>query len=715
MSRQKKNQNIPPPTIKIEEPKHCKINILAIITLALVSVLLYLNTLKNDYALDDSMVLLRNSFTQEGVSGIGDIFKYDTFTGYWVFNDSTKTVEQIVKEKQLLPGGRWRPLSLVTFAIEVQLFGRDFYDENGVFVARGCPAVNHFVNIILYCLVVLLLYVVLVKLLPAKSDKWYMTLPFLAALLFAFHPIHTEVVANIKGRDEIMTLMGSLAALWCSLKYVEKNRWYYLILSLLAMLFGLLSKENAITFIAVIPIALYYFTKAKPKQIIISTIPLILGSAIFLAWRFAVLGVNNVESFELMNNPFVNMDFSTKYGTIMVTLLMYLKLLIFPHPLTFDYYPWQIAKAELTDGLAMFSLLVYLAMGIYALYGMFKKKDVASFAILMYLIPLSIVSNIFVGIGTLMNERFIFISSIGFCILVAMIFTDLLPRITKNTMVSTYISSVVLICLFGLSSAKVITRNTAWENDMVLFETDVKVSKNSAKVNCSVGGKLLEKARSETVKDNKELHDAVCQEAIRHLKKSVQIHPTYSDAMNLLGNAYFEYGDIANSLKSYLNVLKYNPEHPNARTNIDLVLRNASGMLTQKKVTSEIPDLLTACNEITMEFPEKGEAYHLMGVIYGRELGNIEASIACLEKAGSCQDFERDASYYKDMGVAYGFSQNFEKAAQMLEKAVELDPKDANMFINLGVTYQYLGNVELAQKYIGIGNELKQQSENDKQ
>ncbi|MBQ1606744.1 MAG: hypothetical protein II088_08035, partial [Bacteroidales bacterium] len=101
-------------------PPKTKIGIIPIIILAAVSIGLYINTLRNDYALDDSMVLIRNSFTQEGVSGFGDIFKYDTFTGFWVFNDSTRTVEQIVKEKKLLAGGRYRPLSLATFALEIQ-------------------------------------------------------------------------------------------------------------------------------------------------------------------------------------------------------------------------------------------------------------------------------------------------------------------------------------------------------------------------------------------------------------------------------------------------------------------------------------------------------------------------------------------------------------------------------------------------------------------
>ena len=377
---------------------------------------MYINTLRNDYALDDSMVLIRNSFTQQGVSGIGDIFKYDTFTGFWVFNDSTRTVEQIVKEKKLLAGGRYRPLSLATFAIEIELFGSDFYDENGVYVGQGCPAINHAMNAIYYALTVVLLYLILVRLFPRKDDSWWFSIPFIATMLFAFHPIHTEVVANVKGRDEILTLLGSLAALWWSIKYIDSKKLYYLVLSGLALLCGLFSKENAIVFLAIVPLTLYYFTNAKWKEIGKVMIPLAVASVAFLAVRGMVLGWEHSEQTkELMNDPFINMTVSERYGTIFVTLLMYIKLLFIPHPLTYDYYPWQIPKTELTDGVALLSLLIYLALGIYAVYGMIRKKDIASYSILFFLIPLAPVCNIFFAVGTLMNERFIFISSIGFC------------------------------------------------------------------------------------------------------------------------------------------------------------------------------------------------------------------------------------------------------------------------------------------------------------
>src|SRR5262249_59969728 len=131
-------------------------------------------------------------------------------------------------------GGRYRPLSIVTFAIEQQIF-------------RGNPHVSHAVNVILYGLTGWALFAVL-RLLwgGATSAGWSLGLPWVATLLFLSHPVHTEVVANIKGRDEILALLGALVSLICQLRYVEKRRPLWLVGAGLAFFLALLSKESAL-------------------------------------------------------------------------------------------------------------------------------------------------------------------------------------------------------------------------------------------------------------------------------------------------------------------------------------------------------------------------------------------------------------------------------------------------------------------------------------
>jgi protein O-mannosyl-transferase len=688
----------------------------ALLIISIFAFVLYGNTLTHDYALDDAIVITSNQFTQKGLEGVSDIFKYDTFVGFWLTSNPTKSAEQIQEEKKLVAGGRYRPLSLVSFALEVELFGKNIKDDNDKVIYKGNPFISHLGNIFLYLLTTFLLYIILKKLFPPKSNnKWYLSFPLIAALLFLAHPIHTEAVANIKGRDEIMTLLGSLGALWFTLKYLETKKIWYVLLSSLSLFFGLLSKENAITFLAVIPLTVYYFTKHDLKSNFLSSVPLLISAGIFLLIRASILGMGSGEkeiAQEIMNNPFLYADSAEMMATIFFTLWMYIKLLVFPHPLTYDYYPHQIEIINWSNPGAFLPLLLYLALGIYAVYGMIKKKDIFSYSIWFYLLPLSVVSNIFFPVGTFMNERFVFISSIGFCLIAAWLIYNYIPKITKDLQTNNYIAGFILLVILSLYSIKTISRNKAWENDLTLFTTDVQTSTNSAKSNCSAGGKLIEEAQKLENKSNPEVHSQMVSQAITYLERAIKIYPEYIDALNLLGNAYYEKGfDIKNSLHYYSKVLKLKPYHSIAYGNARIVLLNSFGILNGGLTTNSPEDIIVGCQNIVDVQSEFGEAYHLMGTIYGKHLNNLDSAFYYLEKANST-NFNKNAGFYKDLGVAYGMSGRLNDALTYFLKAIELDPSDHQTFFNAGVTYQQLGDTKNADFYISKSAELQQKNAN---
>jgi len=144
---------------------------------------LYIYSVSFDYVLDDQIVITKNQFTNKGFSGIGSILSTESMQGYFG------------EQKNLVVGARYRPLSIVSFAIENELWGLNSF-------------MSHLINVLLYALTGILLYRVLLMLFPAKDDTHpFFNIPFIAALLYIVHPIHSEVVANVKGRDEIMTLI----------------------------------------------------------------------------------------------------------------------------------------------------------------------------------------------------------------------------------------------------------------------------------------------------------------------------------------------------------------------------------------------------------------------------------------------------------------------------------------------------------------------------
>jgi len=288
--------------------------------LVVLPLILYIASVSFGFVLDDKIVIQENRFVHEGLGGISEIFSTQTLAGF------------VGEQPNLVAGSRYRPLSLASFALEYELYGLE-------------PAISHLINVLLYLATGLMLFRFFSVLLPGNLEgPWYFRLPFVAALLFAVHPLHSEVVANIKGRDEILALLFSLAALWMALRSVQSGRCGFYVLSGAAFFVALLAKENAITFLVVVPLTLLVFAQAKVRTLVVVMIPLAISTLLYLVLRYRAVGYfvsgGGEEFAHLMNNPFLEASIGQKYGTIFYTWGLYLKLLFFPHPLTHDYHPY---------------------------------------------------------------------------------------------------------------------------------------------------------------------------------------------------------------------------------------------------------------------------------------------------------------------------------------------------------------------------------------
>ncbi len=408
-----------------------------------------------------------------------------------------------------------------------------------------------------------------------------------------------------------------------------------------------------------------------------------------------------------MNNPFLHASLGERLATVFYTQWLYVKLLIFPHPLTYDYYPHQIEIINWSDPRAIIPLIAFIAFSIYAILGL-KRKDIVSYGLWLYIIPLSIVSNFFFSVGTFMNERFVFISSIGYCLILGWVIYNYIPKLIKDNKNSRYAIVIIVCIVFCLYSGKTISRNNAWKNDLVLFTTDVKTSTNSAKSHCSAGGKLLEEANKPINKNNPIKYNELCTQAITYLERAVKIYPKYVDAYNLLGNAYYQHKkNIAKSISYYAKGLKANPMHGIIRNNTNIILSNTFGLLNSNSTISTPDEVLNACKELVDTQIKFGEAYHVMGVIYGRYKNNIDSALYYLDKASKV-NYTKRADFYGDFGTAYGLQNKYQEALTYFLKAVELDPNNANYLYNTGVTYIQLGDITNGNLYISRSNALKQ-------
>lgn len=245
-----------------------------IIVLALIGIIFYSTSLYNEYALDDGIIIHQNDHVIKGFKGIPDILTKDAYESFYRRMNATDQ----------LAGGRYRPLSVVSFAIEQEFIGAypkdglypqrcwdlnknnaDDVEEDlnidGVFNEVDCQVKNaswrHFNNMWTYVLGCIFLYLVFRNYMFRDNQD----MAFLSALIFLAHPMHTEAIANVKSRDEIFSLIFISLTFLYSFRYLEDKKPTTLFWACVMFLLALLSKEYAVVLLGLIPLAVWTFTK----------------------------------------------------------------------------------------------------------------------------------------------------------------------------------------------------------------------------------------------------------------------------------------------------------------------------------------------------------------------------------------------------------------------------------------------------------------------
>lgn len=664
--------------------------------------LLYANTLGGGYVLDDGILITKNKFTQEGIRGIPAIVTSDAFAGFFG------------EKKDLVAGGRYRPLSIVTFALEQSIFG-------------GNPGVSHAVNVLLYGLTGVALLLVLQGWLGRTAGPWWSAVPFMASVLFIAHPLHTEVVANIKGRDEILCLLLCLVTAALVAKSVANGDTRLMLLSSLVFFLALLSKENAATFLAVIPLSLWFFTNAGAKKIMLSAVPLAAAAAVFLFLRshFAA-GAAASDITEVLNNAFVNATLSQKYATISSVLGNYAGLLVLPLTLTHDYYYNQVPLLEWGDPAAFIPLILYVLLFMAAVIGL-RNKNAAAFGILYYFITLSVATNILFPIGTAMSERFLFMPSVGYAIALSLLMARA-GRLAspRHVTASAYVAAVLCVAVAGAYSYRTIARNPAWKDNLTLFSTDVLNSPNSAKVHNALGSELLELSGDERDPSRKK---TMLEGARANLKRAVEIYPGYAEPWFSLGNMYYRQdGNDSLAIACYRKAVEARPGYTDAYKNIGIVSMNArrydDAMKAFRRIIEIEPRNEEACYQIGMIHlandrvdsalaylrqsvelnPSDARALNGLGMLYGRNRHDLDAAIMYLRQAVSADPAAADIS--NNLGTAYALKGDIDGAIGVFTRVLEHDPGNAQVYLNLGLAYRSKGDESKARQCFRKAHEL---------
>lgn len=503
--------------------------------LLVLGAILYGRTFNYDYALDDQIVYSKNRFVQKGFDGIKEIMSKETFSGY--FKD----------QQNLLSGSRYRPLSLVTFATEIGLWG-------------GGTKGAHTINWLLYVLNAFMIYLVLIRMLREFfTDKWRHFIAAIMAVLFLLHPLHVEVVANIKGRDEILCLLFALLSLDMAYRWIDKKRVIFMIGALISGFLSLLAKESSIILPVAIPIILWV---TRPQMKIGKLAGIFISfsfiAAVYMLVRYEAVGYflssgTGTEDRILMNNPYLTATAERKHATIFYVLLMYFKLFFYPTPLTHDYYPWQIPLRYWSDPTALSGALVMIGLTIWAVWALIKRRYPAG-AIVWMVLSLLLISNLFINVGTTMNERFMYFASFGFFALMGY----LLAKMGQGKWKWLTYTVVAYFALFGFLKSN--SRIPDWKDDMTLNESGIKVSPNSARANLFMGVSYFQKGMAMNDQVEKKKYILKADSLFR---RALDILPDYSYAQNMVtGSAaelYLMDGDINKLFSTFKSAMMAQP------------------------------------------------------------------------------------------------------------------------------------------------------------
>jgi len=617
------------------------------IVLSIVAFIVYSSSLANGYVLDDVMVLKDNAYVKQGISAIPEIFSTPHMRGYLV-----------------IPNDLYRPFSLAVFAVEYQIWGPN-------------PFMGHLFNVLTYVGCVLLFFLFLHRFFDEKK----MILAFIIALLFAVHPIHTEVVANIKSRDELLCFLFAMLTLLSFMTFMKKGNYLFLIIGLFTLFVSELSKETVVaTFLFILPLLFFFIKKGNLVRSVSIMAGSIIVTVIFRIIGYIVLSKYNANQpgipVEFIDNALSGApDAMLKLGTEILVMGYYLRMMFVPYPLISNYSYNKIPFVGLGDPLVLLTIVAYAALIFFAIKMFVKdKRNPWTFAILFYMASIALFSNFIFLMGAEVAERFTFYASAGTCILMGLAFDNWILKESGNDisvlkgLVPAGILALVCLPYFGLT----FTRNFDWKSNATLYRVDLAKSPEDSRLNYYLGTAMAEgvyESETDTAKKR-----AIDMESIEHLRKSIAIYPDYTEANAEIGRVFYRENMLDSAEVHDKHTLKINPNHVTGNNNMGSVY------LTRGRYRDAIDYFRKAA---TID-PSYQFAYFNMARAYN-QLKIYDSAIINFKMTLYFNPANRDAE--QELGMAYYNLQNWDSAAVHFGAALKLRPDDPNGFNNVGAIY----------------------------
>ncbi|KPI93370.1 Transmembrane and TPR repeat-containing protein 4 [Papilio xuthus] len=661
----------------------------------------FYKSLPGDFVFDDSEAIINNKDVTSNV------WSNTFYNDFWGTN-----IKSNFSHKS------YRPLTTLSFRLNFIVNG----EKLDAHLFKGINLICHSL-----CSVVLIfVYEVIVKRVQKCNSRMYLDLSFVAAALFAVHPIHAEAVAGVVGRADILATMTFLISflLYDQSMNNKKRTYIYLFTSVLLAGISMLFKENGITVLGFCIVYDIVLNCGKLKRnrinkfiatlIRITIVSLAGGLLIYARWK--IMGGMKPE-FKPGDNPaaFAN-DTFTKVATFHYIYFLNFLILLWPQWLCYDWSMGCIKLIESNKDFRIIFLILLYLYGILLLKTILlpnkkqSSKRLIFLAISLLTIPFLPASNILFPVGFVIAERILYLPSAGYCLLIAIGFHKIVNKYKKLK-----VSGVLLLLL--LYQLKTWERAFDWQNEYNLFISGLKVCPLNAKVRYNVA-KVVD-ARQNTswaVSEYKEAirlypeyyqamnnlanllkneknfsgaefyfkkaisvkHDFPAawmnlgivlanqkryKESLEAYKTALQYRQHYSDCFYNMGNLYLELNDTDAARHSWSTAISYNPKHTFAWTNLIAMLDN---MGQTERALQVIPEAL-------YQLPKTPSLLFAVANLYGKTNQFTEAE-NLFKSAIKLFGEEVKAIHYANLGVLYHRWKKYDLAKKMYNQALQIDP-----------------------------------------
>ncbi|KAL3990780.1 TPR repeat family protein [Acanthocheilonema viteae] len=678
-----------------------------LIVITVVAILSFSSNIHGDFVFDDREAIINNKAIRE----IGKILKSD-FWGYPIRSSHSHK--------------SYRPITTITFAINYAISGL-------------CTTSYHIVNITLHAFICIILYKLIINLSVIFYGKYPNRIAFHASLLFAVHPIHSEAVASIVGRAELLMTLFTLIALnlyikcWCKSQFSMKSKITILLLSTIA----LFSKEQGIVVMPLCATFDIFASNITPTRFFAAfqkklddygnnnktdrstayilqqycdcirrvMICLMICTAL-LIFRFSINGFQSPQ-FSPNDNLIANCpSVFLRLINYCYIYMLYIWLQLYPIHLCFDYSMGCVTLIEsINDPRLLISIIFIIGAIVFIIRlirGYFEKKHrFQLFSTIFYIITFLPASNIFITVGFVLAERVLYLPSVAFCLIIINIYERIEEVTMKNKMgnVVKSVATIIFIILF----AKSYKRSLEWRNELDLYKSGLQVCPNNAKIHYNI---------AKIMADNGDINRATV-----NYVNALRLNPTYENAMNNLANIYLKYDRSVEAEQLLLKAIEIKPNFAAAWMNLGLA------QLAQKRYKDAENSFVQA---LSLRFPYPDCSYN-MGLLYLQQNQKSHAKeiwrnitranpshkqawlnlLILLDETNNCAEaislsdkvlryHSNDASVLSQLGTCYGKLGEYGNAEKFLLSALELEPTTVTYWKNIGALYHRWNKFEKA-------------------